>query len=122
MFYWIATFATALLYGVPAVLLLMGNPHFMSELAALGYPAYFAVLLASAKFTALIVILAPRLPLVKEWAYAGLIFDAAAAIASREQAHGDLLLTGPSVLVGAVALASWALRPKDRRLAFTVTS
>lgn len=114
--YMLSTAATALLYGVPAILLLMGDAHFMNELEALGYPAYFAVMLGVSKLAAIAVILSPGALRLKEWAYAGLVLDAAAAVASRLLAHGDPVLVVPSIVVGALAILSWATRPDSRRL------
>ena len=52
----------------------------------LGYPAYFAVLLGVWKVLGGLAILAPRLPRLKEWAYAGMFFDLSGAAIS----HGSV--------------------------------
>jgi hypothetical protein len=115
--YWLTTIATALLYGVPGAALLASVPHFVSEMARLGYPAYFLTVLGTFKLLGAIVIVAPGLPRLKEWAYAGLIFDAVCAALSHA-AIGDppLALALPG-LIGALALLSWWLRPAGRTLA-----
>jgi hypothetical protein len=61
-------------------------------------------------------LLSPRLPLLKEWAYAGMFFDYAAAVTSHA-ASGDsaTALAGPIVAL-AIAAASWYLRAPSRRL------
>ena len=48
----------------------------------LGYPEYFAPLISSAKLFGVIAILAPGFPRLKEWAYAGFVFDLGMAIYS----------------------------------------
>jgi hypothetical protein len=48
----------------------------------LGYPVYFIPFTGWAKLVGAIVILIPGLKTIKEWAYAGLFFDLAAAIYS----------------------------------------
>jgi len=59
----------------------------------------------------------PRFPRLKEWAYAGVFFDLTGAVSS--QLASGLIDAGtmayPIVMTG-VAVASWALRPPSRRL------
>jgi len=102
----IATAGMTLIYGLPALLLLAGNDHFMAELAALGYPAYLAVLLGVSKLAALAAILLPFPTVLKEWAYAGLVFDAVAAIASRLLVGSAPVLILPALAALLLALAS----------------
>jgi hypothetical protein len=61
-------------------------------------------------------ILAPRLPRLKEWAYAGIAFDLIGAAFSHA-AMGEPVakVIVPLVLLG-IAAASWALRPASRIL------
>jgi uncharacterized membrane protein YphA (DoxX/SURF4 family) len=115
--YWMATGLTALLFAVPGIALVLRNPHFAAEIARLGYPPYFLPFLGVWKVLGAIVILVPDARRLKEWAYAGMIFDISGAIVSRASIgdHGpDLIL--PFVIACLVAL-SWGLRPDDRRLA-----
>jgi len=82
----------------------------------LGYPVYFAALLGVWKILGGLAILAPRMPRLKEWAYAGMFFDLTGAAVS----HGSVgdpparILTPLAILV--LVIASWALRPKSRVL------
>lgn len=48
-------------------------------MAHLGYPAYFVRFIGVAKLLGVIAILVPGYPRIKEWAYAGLLFDLAGA-------------------------------------------
>ena len=59
-------------------------------------------------------LLAPRLPRLKEWAYAGIFFDFTGAAASHAFS-GDPpgKIATPLVLL-LIAAASWALRPPSR--------
>ena len=43
----------------------------------LGYPIYFMLILGVWKVLGTLAILAPRLPRLKEWAYAGIVFNMA---------------------------------------------
>jgi DoxX-like family len=62
-------------------------------------------------------VVVPGVPRVKEWAYAGFVFDLTAAAASHAFS-GDTVadVVSPLLFLGLV-LASWALRPASRTLA-----
>ncbi|MDF2437804.1 MAG: DoxX-like family protein [Bacteroidota bacterium] len=81
-FYWIFTGifgAFMLLSAIPDVLMVPQAVEFMTHL---GYPEYFIVFIGVAKILGSLAILIPGFPIVKEWAYAGLIFDLIGAIYS----------------------------------------
>ena len=59
--------------------------------AGLGYPAYIGPIVGTWKILATIAILAPRLPRLKEWAYAGVFFDLTGGAPDRLPAGPDLL-------------------------------
>ena len=83
----------------------------------LGYPPYFLVILGIWKLLGAVALVIPRFPRLKEWAYAGVIFDLTGAVASL-LASGFVdagTLAYPIVMIG-VAAAAWALRPPSRRL------
>src|SRR4029079_9776261 len=73
--YWTTTtlIALAFLSGGAAYLLRVAPTG--QGMAALGYPPYFVTLLGIWKVLGGLAILAPRLPRLKEWAYAGIAFD-----------------------------------------------
>jgi uncharacterized membrane protein YphA (DoxX/SURF4 family) len=114
--YWLSTALVAFVFlsgGIADVL----HPSFVVEgMTLLGYPGYFAVILGVWKVLGGIAVLSPRLPLVKEWAYAGMFFNLTGAAASHA-AVGDPLnkVVVPLVIVAIVAL-SWATRPASRVL------
>lgn len=115
--YWLCTLfvtLTALAAGVMDVLHL--EPLF-GLLRHLGYPSYFATVLGVWKIIGGLVLLAPRHPLAKEWAYAGMFIDYSSAAISH-LASGDAASAIVGAIVSAAALiASWYLRPPSRRLA-----
>ena len=83
----------------------------------LGYPHYFLVILGVWKLLGAVALAIPRFPRLKEWAYAGVLFDLTGAVASLS-ASGLIsvgTLAYPIIMIG-VAIASWALRPPSRRL------
>src|SRR5262245_20325845 len=82
----------------------------------LGYPHYRLPILGVCKFPCAVVLMIPRFPRLKEWAYAGAVINYGGASASHFLA-GDAAGTSLAPLgYLALALASWALRSPDRRL------
>jgi len=81
--YWVFTllFSAAMIFtAVPDVLLSADAVTFMKD--HLGFPNYFTFFIGVAKILGSLVILIPGLKTLKEWAYAGLVFDLAGAIYS----------------------------------------
>jgi uncharacterized membrane protein YphA (DoxX/SURF4 family) len=114
--YWTATAVIAIEGAVGGAMDLLHLPPFFPVLLDLGYPAYLATILGIAKLLATLVIVAPRLPRLKEWAYAGIMINMLGAAASHlavRDTPGDLV--APLAFAG-IALASWALRPPTRKL------
>ena len=114
--YWVTTALVALAFVAGGVIDVSGSPEVVAGLAHLGYPAYFATLLGVWKLLGALAIVWPGLPRLKEWAYAGMLFDLTGAAASHA-AVGDPAanVITPLVLL-ALVIASWALRPESRRL------
>lgn len=115
--YWTATALVAFAFAAGGLFDLGGSPEIVAAMAHLGYPAYLATLLGAWKVLGALAIVVPGTPRLKEWAYAGMVFDLSGAVASHA-AVGDGVdqLVAPLVLLGLVA-TSWALRPAGRVLA-----
>jgi hypothetical protein len=114
--YWICTAVIALCIGSGGAAQALRVPQTVEGMTALGYPVHFVVLLGVWKVLGALTLLAPKLRLVKEWAYAGIFIDlSGAAVASAANAGGALHVIAPIVLIGFLA-TSWALRPESRRL------
>ena len=58
----------------------------------------------------------PRLPRVKEWAYAGMIFDLTGAAASRAASGDGTTAVVIPLGIALIVATSWWLRPPDRVL------
>jgi len=114
--YWVCTAVIGLCIGAGGLAQALRVPQNVEGMTALGYPLHFIVLLGVWKVLGALVVLAPGLRLVKEWAYAGIFIDlSGAVVASAANAGGAFHVVAPTVLIGFLA-ASWALRPDSRRL------
>jgi hypothetical protein len=114
--YWVVTVLAALLFAAPGTALVTGVPHFAADMAHLGYPGYFGTFLGIWKILGAVAILIPGFALLKEWAYAGMLFDISGALASRAaMGDGGVAIIVP-IAIAVVVAASWALRPADRRV------
>jgi hypothetical protein len=112
--YWLTTglFAAAFLASGAAEL--AGAPAAVTATVALGYPTYVLTILGVWKVLSVPALLAPRLPRLKEWAYAGILFDLTGAAASHAFSHATLGNIATPLVLLLVAGASWALRPPSR--------
>jgi uncharacterized membrane protein YphA (DoxX/SURF4 family) len=114
--YWITTSLAGLNLVIAGTAYLAGVPLVRDGVAELGYPVYLVTLLGGCKFLGGLALLAPRLPRLKEWAYAGITFNlVAAAMSHAAVGHPPAKVLAPLLVLG-VALASWSLRPASRRL------
>lgn len=115
--YWTATALFALAMTGSGVADLTHAEPIVAAMQHLGYPIYVATILGVAKLFGVVAILLPRTPRLKEWAFAGFTFDLLGAAISHASVGDPVpnVLT-PLVLL-AIGLASWALRPGARRLA-----
>jgi uncharacterized membrane protein YphA (DoxX/SURF4 family) len=114
--YWVTTVLSALVFLSGGVMDIVQPPDLVKGMTDLGYPAYFTTILGVWKLLAGLTVLAPRLPRLKEWAYAGMFFDLSGAAMSHAS-HGDPAdkIVVPLILLGSV-IASWYLRPESRKL------
>ncbi|MFN7118937.1 MAG: DoxX family protein [Saprospiraceae bacterium] len=86
--YWIFTGLVVLLIGFGSIFDAIAAPEAVAYVTRLGYPAYLIPFLGVAKLLGIIAILIPGYPRLKEWAYAGLVFDLIGALYSHI-AFGD---------------------------------
>ncbi|HMM81066.1 MAG TPA: DoxX family protein [Pyrinomonadaceae bacterium] len=116
--YWIATVWLALGLFATGIAQLFGadGQGGADMMAKLGYPAYLMILLGFWKILAVVALLVPKFPLVKEWAYAGVVFLMTGAIYSHIAAHDPAVEILPGLLLLVLAVISWYLRPATRRM------
>ena len=118
-FYWVVT-------GLMAAFMLMASiPDVLRQRQAievfghLGYPAYLLPFLGTAKILGVIAVLIPGSGRLKEWAYAGLIFDITGALYSHLSV-GDPVSVWGFAVVGLVLVGGsygfGRLRTHERRV------
>jgi hypothetical protein len=114
--YWITTALVALGFAMGGIADLGASPEMVAAMTHLGYPIYFLTILGAWKLLGALAIVVPKLPRLKEWAYAGMVFDLTGAAWSHlASGDGAAQLVAPVVLLGLVA-TSWAMRPRSRTL------
>lgn len=116
VFYWVATIwlAVAMIAsGIQQIFFIGGFVEIMNNL---GYPSYFSVIIGVWKIAGVVVLLIPKYPLFKEWAYAGFFFLMSGAVCSH-LAVGDQpsAFFAPLFLL-VLTVLSWYLRPAGRKL------
>lgn len=87
------------------------------EIAKSGYPSHFFKLLGAWQVLAGVIVLLPRLPRLKEGAYAGIAVNLIAAAHHHDVAGDDPSRIVIPLIILVIAAISWALRPATRRLA-----
>lgn len=65
---------------------------------------------------AIITILVPKFPLVKEWAYAGIFFAMTGASISHMASDSSVFHTIVPLVIAGLALSSWYLRPASKKV------
>lgn len=114
--YWVVTglLSFGMLAGGTAQLL-RAQPN-VEGIIHLGFPLYVLSILGIWKILAVIVILIPGFLLVKEWAYAGLFFLLSGGVISHFASGDSILQALPVFVFMCLTIASWSLRPNDRKL------
>lgn len=88
LFYWIATGLMALSLILLSLMAILMPQEVTKMFTHLGYTDKLLPLIISARLLAVITVLQPKFPKLKEWAYAGLVFELIGAIYSHIRA-GD---------------------------------
>ena len=113
--YWGATGLVTIVPLLAAFAYLTTSPEAVENFRHVGYPQQLRVLLGVAKLAGAIVLLLPRLPMLKEWAYAGFTFMWIAATVAHYLAGDRPLFLLPVALI-AVLSVSYVTRSSDRRI------
>ena len=113
--FWFATFVIVFELIAGSAWNLLTLSWIEAQLDHLGYPDHFADILGVCQFGAAVVITIPGFRLIKEWTYAGICFMWSGAVVSHLAVGDDLVSWGPPLMFLAFAVASWVLKPADRR-------
>ncbi|MCD9025038.1 DoxX family protein [Cohnella silvisoli] len=100
--YWIFTVLVVVFMGVGAITDTVKATDAVELFKHLGYPEYLLPFLGIAKILGIIAILIPGFPRIKEWAYAGLVFDLTGAMYSNIAEDG--ISAGLSFLIGYIII------------------
>lgn len=115
--YWATTGLTALAFAFGGLADVMLSADVRDGFTRLGYPMHFAIILGVWKLLGAAAIVAPGLPRLKEWAYAGMFFDLTGAAAAHIAVGDPAANVLTPLLVLVIVVASWVLRPASRTLA-----
>lgn len=114
--YWVATLWLSLGMVSTGIVQLIHMQAEVDLINRLGYPIYILSILGVWKLLGVVAVLAPRFPLVKEWAYAGFFFTMSGAIISHAVMGDEAIeFFGPTLLL-VLTVVSWYFRPADRKL------
>lgn len=114
--YWVSTAWLALGMLSTGIVQLIRTPEEKALMTHLGYPIYFLFIIGIWKLLGVIALLLPKLPLLKEWTYAGFFFAMSGAIVSHLVMNDSAKeLFGPLLLL-VLTISSWYFRPAERKL------
>lgn len=119
--YWTTTILVAFPIAAGGLGQLLGARENVEGIVRLGYPAFFLTIIGFWKLLGGIAIVIPRIRaiprfrLVKEWAYAGIVFDlSGAAVSNAVNGMPGWHVVAPLVLM-VIAIVSWILLPSARQ-------
>jgi len=113
--YWVTT-GLVVFCMTGGIFELLGLKTTNEGIMRLGYPPYIIPALGLGKVLAILAILWPGFPRLKEWAYAGILFNMIGATVSHVARNDGAWIVVVTVTIAAITMASWALRPQNRRL------
>jgi uncharacterized membrane protein YphA (DoxX/SURF4 family) len=114
--YWIATLWLALGMVSTGIVQLLKWKEETNFIIRIGYPEYLLPFLGVCKFLGVVVVLIPRFPLLKEWAYAGFFFMMSGALYSHIAFGNAINEIFPPILLLILTVVSWYFRPADRKI------
>ena len=117
--YWIATAWLSLgmvSTGIVQLLKAKEGTGGIDTITHLGFPVYCLTLLGIWKILGVIAVLVPKMPVLKEWAYAGFFFVMSGAIFSHVAVSDGLKDIFPALLLLALTFISWHYRPANRKI------
>ena len=119
--YWGVTGLLTVILAFSGIGALTKQDFLIEAMQNIRFPLYVMRILGTAYVLGAIAIFAPGFPLLKEWAYAGVVFAMLAAFASHISIGDTFANTAPPFVILLIAGASYVLRPDSRRLALSST-
>jgi hypothetical protein len=114
--YWVATLWLALGMVSTGIVQIIKMEEEVTNFTRLGFPLYLMAMMGIWKIAGVFAVLAPKLPLLKEWAYAGFFFAMSGAVyAHLVVGDGAQAVFGPALLL-VLTVVSWYFRPADRKI------
>ena len=117
IFYWIFTGLFGAMMLASAIPDILVQPMAVNGFKEIGMPASMVPFLGWAKLLGVIAILVPGFPRIKEWAYAGLVFDLLGATYLVAASGKPLAYWIPMVIMLGIAAASYTFYHKKRKAA-----
>lgn len=114
--YWIATLWLSLGMVSSGIVQLLNMKEEVEFILRLGYPVYFITILGICKILGVVILLIPKFPLLKEWAYAGFFFAMSGAVYSHVAMGSPAKEVFPPLLLLVLTVVSWYFRPAERKL------
>jgi len=113
--YWIATVWLAAAMVASAIQQIFTIGGFVPIMEKLEYPVYFSIILGIWKLLGVIALLMPKLPLLKEWAYAGFFFVLSGAFISHIALGNKSMELFVPVFLLIITVLSWYFRPASKK-------
>ncbi|MFL5765918.1 MAG: DoxX family protein [Bacteroidia bacterium] len=114
--YWIFTAWMSLGMISSAIVQLMRAPEEVDKITSIQFPLYILTLLAVLKIIGIVVVLIPKFPLLKEWAYAGFFFTMLGAVYAHLAVAEPIKKMLPALLLLVLTMISWYFRPASRKI------
>ncbi len=113
--YWIFTALTAVAIFGSGIMQFLKPAELVQNMTTLGFPLYIMTLMGTFKVAGALVLVAPGLPRLKEWAYAGIFINMVGGAYSHIAVDDPIGETVPVFVILVLSLTSWALRPDGPR-------
>ena len=107
LIYWIFTGLFSALAVLGSVLDISHSKDAVALITHLGYPLYFITFIGVVRLLGVVAILLPRYPIIKEWAYAGLVFDMGGALYSHIATGDPFSVFAPALLALCLVAGSY---------------
>ncbi|MGH1339974.1 MAG: DoxX family protein [Nannocystales bacterium] len=113
--YWATTGLLSLALVGSGIAKLTLMPALVESMEHLGFPTHLLRMLGFWMLPGAAALLVPRMPRLKEWAYAGVVFQMTGAAAAHLLVGDTIGQAFPPIFLTMLAVASYLLRPGDRR-------